>query len=401
MAPRGSRIAAGLLAGSMALAGCVRPLRPVPARPDGVAAACVPAGGWVAPATRRALLPRTVIARSLRRRIVLLGERHDAADHHRWQLSTLAALHALRPDVVVGFEAFPRRVQPVLDRWTAGTLDEETFLAETAWEEVWGYDPALYLPLFHFARLGRLPMVGLNVDRTLVARVGAQGLASIPERDREGIGVPAPARPEYLRLLADAYASHEPAGRRPSDEAGLRRFVEAQLLWDRAMAEALAAAVRERPSALVVGMIGSGHLERRFGVPHQLAALGLHEVTVLLPWDTDRHCGELAADLADAVFGIDSRRTADPPPPPRLGVTLAADTDRLRVTRVEADSLAARAGMRAGDVVLEAAGLPLRTPGDLRRLVRRQAPGTWLPLRVRRGAVERTLVAKFPPERIR
>lgn len=395
------RFGAGILAAT-ALAGCAHLPATPPSHPLAgveVGGSCVPAGWWIEPATRERLSSRRVVERSLRSRIVLLGERHDAADDHRWQLHTVAALHALRPDLVVGFEAFPRGVQPVLDRWTAGALDERTLLAETDWERVWGHDPALYLPLFHFARLGRLPMLALNVDRALVAKVGELGFDAVAAEERERIGAPAPASPEYRRLLRDVFDSHRPDGRPARDQVAEARFIEAQLTWDRAMAEALATAARERPSALVVGLIGSGHLERRFGVPRQLAALGIREVTVLLPWDTDRDCRDLTPDVADAVFGIGPRADATLGRALRLGVTLAVDgADQLRVTEIEPDGLAARAGVRAGDILVEAAGLPLRTPGDLRRIVRRQAPGTWLPLRVRRGGHERIRIARFPPE---
>lgn len=77
--------------------------------------------------------PRTVSATErltamAARDIVLLGEYHDEDDHHRWQVQTLAALHLLRPNMVIGFEMFPRRMQPVLDRWVAGALSVKEFL---------------------------------------------------------------------------------------------------------------------------------------------------------------------------------------------------------------------------------------------------------------------------------
>ena len=122
---------------------------------------CVAAGTWRVPAGAR-LDAKEVIASAARGSIVLLGEVHDNAEHHRWQLQTLAALHALRPDMVIGFEMFPRRLQPVLDRWVAGALDTESFLVESEWFDVWGFDPELYLPLFHFCRQQRVPMQALN-----------------------------------------------------------------------------------------------------------------------------------------------------------------------------------------------------------------------------------------------
>jgi uncharacterized iron-regulated protein len=355
--------------------------------------ACVPPARWVTPASRLERTTPEVIVRAARSRIVLLGELHDRSDHHRWQLQTIAELAALRPTLVLGFEMFPRRVQPVLDRWVAGQLDARTFLREADWTEVWGFPPEQYLSLFEFARLNRVPMRALNVDRALVARVGREGWAAIPASEREGVSDPTPATPAYEAMLIEALAAH--AGQH-NDEAARRRFVEAQLTWDRALAEGLAQAARDHPHALVVGVMGSGHLEHGHGVPHQLAALGLGDVTVLLPWDTDRDCAALVPDLADAVFGIAPAATGAETRP-RLGVTLEPAAGGVRVATVSPGSVAARAGLRPGDVVVQAAGLAVASPADLRAVVDRQAPGTWLPLRVRRAGHERQVVVRFEP----
>ena len=56
------------------------------------------------------------------RQVVLLGENHDVAEIHRWQLHVATILRFIRKNVAVGFEMFPRRVQPVLDEWVAGEL---------------------------------------------------------------------------------------------------------------------------------------------------------------------------------------------------------------------------------------------------------------------------------------
>jgi len=354
---------------------------------------CVPVARWMIPASRRQETTPAVIARAARSRIVLLGEYHDRADDHRWQLQTIAALAGRRPAIVLGFEMFPRRVQPVLDRWVAGEIDTATLLRDADWEQVWGFPPALYLPLFDFARLNRVPMRALNVERSLVARVGREGWAAVPAADREGVSDPAPATPDYEAALAEVMAAHGTKG--AGDEASRRRFVEAQLTWDRALAERLAEAAGANPQALVIGVMGSGHLEGGHGVPYQLAALGMHDVTVLLPWDSARDCATLGPDMADAVFGIGP--AADPGADrPKLGVTLAqADRGGARVTEVARGSVGAGAGLRAGDVVVEAAGAPVTSPADLRRVVDVQAPGTWLPLRVRRDGRERQIVARF------
>ena len=55
--------------------------------------------------------------------------------------------------------------------------------------------------------------------------------------------------------------------------------------------------------------------------------------------------------------------------------------------------------LRDGDVVLEIAGRPANQSGDVAGAVQRQAPGTWLPLKVKRGSRHASsYVAKFPPQ---
>jgi uncharacterized iron-regulated protein len=364
---------------------------------------CVPVAAWVMPAAEGAKQVRgdELLAAAARRPVVLLGESHDSAEHHRWQLQTIAALHQLRPHLVLGFEMFPRRVQPALDRWVAGELSEEAFLAQTDWRNVWRFDPQLYLPLFHFARMNRVPMVALNVESALTREIAQKGFDAVAPASREGVGRPAPPSEAYLDWLLPIYGEHARPGaagtRRDRNDPGFRRFVESQQVWDRAMAEALVAAGRRPGGPLVVGVMGSGHIVNGFGVPHQLRDLGVAEVATLLPWDRGGDCKRLVAGLADAVFGV-----AAPPEPaprrPRLGVVVEQAGDGVRVSRVDKGSLAEASGIREGDFVVEVAGQPAKRPDDLVGAVRRQPPGTWLPLRVRRGVDTLELVAKFPPQ---
>lgn len=239
---------------------------------------CVAPGGW-ADASARPVDTAELLRRAAHAPAVLLGERHDSPEHHRWQLHTLVALHALNPNLAIGMEMFPRRVQPALDRWTAGITTESEFLKESEWQKVWGYEASFYLPILHFARMNRIPVIGLNVERSLVSRTAKEGWAAIPPAEREGVGEPAPPPPSYLQRLGEAMAAHGPNQR---ESQGFQRFVEAQSVWDRAMAERIADTHRDT-GRTVVAILGMGHVEGRDGVPHQLAALGIDNALVLLP----------------------------------------------------------------------------------------------------------------------
>jgi uncharacterized iron-regulated protein len=386
------------LALGLLLAACAKPLE-VPIMPKGLA--CPAPGAWLVLADGGRPTQPDFLAGLAGRSVVLLGETHDRAEHHRWQLQVLAGLYARNANLVLGFEAFPRSSQGALNRWAEGELDEKAFLEEARWKEIWGFDPDLYLPLLHFARMNRVPLVALNVERGLARRVAAEGWDAVPEAEREGVGRGKPADAAYLEILAEVYREH-PAYQAEESEAfdfedpGFRSFVEAQLVWDRAMAEALAAARRRPEGPLVVGIVGQGHLMYGHGVPRQLTDLGVADAAVLLPYEAGADCEPPPVDLAEAVFGVDYETPAGPPPP-RLGVRIEAADGGLRVSEVMDGSVAAEAGLQQDDVIEQAAGQPVAQPGELIEIISRQAPGTWLPLAVRRDGETIEIVARFPP----
>ncbi len=379
------------LMAALVLAGCTSVLS-APQGAERPEAGCVPPGVW-AGADARPLDAGALLRRAAAAPAVLLGERHDSPEHHRWQLHTLAALHALNPNLAVGMEMFPRRVQPALDRWSAGLTSEAEFLKESDWRTVWGYDAQLYLPILHFARMNRLPVVALNVERQLVSRTAREGWAAVPPEEREGVGDPAPPPTAYVERLKETMAAHGPTERQAGS---LQRFVEAQSVWDRAMAERIAATHRDT-GRTVVAILGMGHVEGGDGVPHQLAALGLQGAVTLLPWDADRPCDALDGPVAEAVYGLGPTPAAEPPRP-RLGVLLEPAAGGVQVRSVAEGSVAAAAGLTPGDLVVAAAGAPVRQASDLTGVIQRQAPGTWLPLTVMRDQGAHELVAKFPAE---
>src|SRR4051812_17105293 len=65
--------------------------------------ACLAPATWyvMGEAKPRAARESDIVADMAKRDVVLLGEEHDKPDHHQWQLQTLAALHALRPNMAI------------------------------------------------------------------------------------------------------------------------------------------------------------------------------------------------------------------------------------------------------------------------------------------------------------
>ncbi|MEL6962759.1 MAG: ChaN family lipoprotein [Pseudomonadota bacterium] len=387
---------------------------------------CVEIGQWIDPATGLIQAYDQMISNAAESPIVMLGEIHPHIEHHRWQLAVISALHGRRPNMVLGFESFPRAVQPALDRWVAGELSETAFLEEANWSTNWGFDPELYLPLFHFARLHRVPMIALNVERDFVSRIRDEGLENIPEDERRGLTEPKTPVDAYLDSLAETFGQHlnlgseagsqdteaetnegeatntETAPAEPlniKDDPRFQRFVRVQTTWDRAMAQALAEASTREGSPLVVGVLGNGHLERGFGVPYQLTDLGIDNAAVFMPVAPSESCDVYAQEVASGLFVLPPlSQIAGAPSGPKLGVMIETAENQVRVLQVVEDSIAAASDIRDGDLIVEAAGVSLETTSDLIGIVQQQAPGTWLPLSIEREGKIIEIVAKFPAD---
>lgn len=367
---------------------------------------CLVPGAWhgLGQGAPRPLSGAEALALVSDRDIVLLGEKHDEYDHHAWQLQTLAALYALRPQMVIGFEAFPRRAQAVLDQWVAGELTESQFLERSEWDKVWNLPSRLYMPLFQFARINRIPMVALNVDRELTQQITQKGWDGVPAERKEGVSRPALASQAYRDMLFEVYKEHPRAketnaGEVKRTDPDFLHFVDSQTTWDRAMAEALARRLRVAPGSvqpLAVGIIGAGHVRNGYGVPYQLRDLGVTSFATLVPVEAAVGCRMLTAGFADAVFALPTM-PHEAPRKPRLGISLQRTDKGIEVIDVIGGSLAESTGIRKGDVIVSVAGTAVTQIGSVTAAVRLQPAGTWLPMTVRRDGATHELMVKFPP----
>ncbi|WNK20577.1 ChaN family lipoprotein [Halomonas piscis] len=276
--------------------------------PPALAEGCLAPGDWwqhgsVTEASR-------VMARAAAQDVVLIGERHDQMADHRFELHTLAGLAAHRDDIVIGLEMLPRRAQPALDAWVNGELSEDELLRQSRWDETWGFEAAMYLPIFHFARMNRIPLVALNIAPELRRRLADEGFDAVPPAERHGIAPPAAPSPAYRQRLRAVYDAHPL-------ERPFTTFLRAQLAWDTAMADALARA--SAGGKLAVGIMGRGHMQHRDGVAHQLDKRGVHHQMTLLPVPADS-CRPQTPGLADALYMLEAS------PAPKAGFMERLDT---------------------------------------------------------------------------
>ena len=248
----------------------------VPASADGI----VPAGGWLSPearahplagrildtATGATLAPEALRQRIASHRVVLIGEVHDNADHHRLQAELIAGKAAV---VFEHLRADQRSVLDVLETArvdgtpmpTAGELLERLAWSTSGWP-----DANLFAPLFAAALAQRSAIVSGDPARATIREVARAGAAAFDPQDRARLGLDQPlGEARDAHLLDELEASH--CGLMP--RAAFGTMAAAQRYRDAHLADRLAGATAEHMSAALLA--GNGHVRKDRGVPWYLA----------------------------------------------------------------------------------------------------------------------------------
>lgn len=229
-----------------------------------------------------ALSEDTLAERIQKARAIYVGEQHDSPASHRAQLHVLAMAYRIDPSVAVGLEMLPRTLQPQLDAYVVGSVDEAGFLRAVDWPRTWGFDFALYRPIFEFCRAHGVRMHALNAPRALSKAVRQKGVEGLTGDERASLpsGHPWPTPAPHQQMLREVWNHHAkpdpaaPASQQAEREAAFQRFYTAQLIWDEAMSQAVTEIFGERaaPQRLVV-LAGTGHVGRH-AVPERAGRRG-------------------------------------------------------------------------------------------------------------------------------
>lgn len=189
---------------------------------------------------------------------LLLGEKHDNADHHRLQLSVLESLIAADALSGVAFEMIDASRAPKLEGIAGREFGaDEELRTWLEWDEGWEWE--FYSPLLRSSLDAGLPLAAANIDENAVMDI------------YQGEGPPLPEgifdQAAMDKLYADIDESH--CGLLP--ESQFPAMVRVQQTRDIAMANALGSLAGGRGTALLIA--GNYHVRQDLGVPNYLLAL--------------------------------------------------------------------------------------------------------------------------------
>jgi len=298
------------------------------------------------------------------KRVVFIGEQHTRYDHHLTQLEIIRRLHALHPQLAIGMEMFQQPFQQYLDDYVAGSLDEQAMLRATEYYQRWRMDYRHYAPILRYAREHGLPLIALNVPTELSHQVAHVGLDGLDDEDREQLPAEiAPADAAYRQRIKTVFDYH------PNDkEHSFEHFLEAQLLWDEAMAEQAAAYLEEHPDHHLVVIAGNQHIAWGSSIPQRLQRrTQAPAASILNSWN-----GPVKPGLADYLLLPEERLL---PPVGSLGVLLGNGDEQVTIAACARDGACATVGLKAGDRISAIDSNTISNTTDLRLALWDKQPG--------------------------
>lgn len=314
-------------------------------------------------------------------RIIYVGETHDNPASHHQQLTILKAMTERYPGrTSLGMEMFTPSQQPALDRWVAGELSEKDFLRLSRWYSNWSMDFALYRPLLEYARRKRIPVIALNAEKDQVKMLRNRSLEELSAEERAALPRMDFTDPYQSAMIRAYFGGHA------HGEVSMDRFVRIQTLWDETMARNVAAYL-SRPAnrdRRMLVMAGGNHIRYGVGIPRRVfrrlpssyILVGSQEIEV----PESKKSRRMTVDLPDMpMVALDflefTRYEELRGEKVQLGVLLKSVDGRVRVESLLPHSTAARAGIKADDIIVSIDGTAVKEEFDLIYEIKNRKPG--------------------------
>jgi len=280
---------------------------------------------------------------------ILIGEGHRNPVDHKVQQAVLEALSCNGDGLSLGLEMVAVDKQPVLNDFGKGQVAVDGLAKELEWADRWGYPFSFFRGHFETARKNSVPVAGLNAPARVTRKIFREGLDALTDEERaylpREIVPPATAQRAFLDAM---FGMHE--AKDSGNAVQRERFHLVQAIWDSKMAEE-AVRLRRRYDWPVLVIAGAGHVEYGWGIAKRIRWFDPGaRVLSIMPWrggPFDDEAGDLFFYSPDAYQS-------------RMGALLTAQPGGgLLVESVERVSRAAKAGLRPGDVLVDASGVPL------------------------------------------
>ena len=326
--------------------------------------------------------------------ILFIGETHTNLDFHTVQFRVIQELHRAGREVLIGLEMFPTTRQASLDAWSEGLYTEQGFVELADWYTYWGYRWEYYRDIFLYARDNGIRMYGINTPRDIVKAVRMKDFKDLtPEEAEHFLHQVQPATDDQRSMFKGFFAADDALH---MSEQAMEGMLRAQTTWDATMGWNSLKALRKYggADAIMIVLIGSGHVTYGLGAERQTAPYYDGKIASLIPIevfdDDNQPIKTVRASYANFVWGL-------PKPEdtvyPTLGVSLMGKLGErpTQLIQISSGSVAERAGLAVGDVLLSIDGRTVDSAETLRKIIAPTRWGDTITVRIERNGQEQDL----------
>jgi uncharacterized iron-regulated protein len=206
--------------------------------------------------------------------VTFIGEMHDDAVAHYLEVEILRRVAG--PDWALSMEMFERDVQGVVDEYLGGLIDEKDLIASG---RAWSNYRSDYKPLIEIAKEAHMPVIAANAPKRYVDVVSKKGQAGLPALSANAKStlppLPYAAASQAYRERFEREMNQQTGGHgskpMPAHQTESDYTLQAQTLWDAAMADSIAEFLKEHANKHILQINGFFHSEYQQGIPEHLA----------------------------------------------------------------------------------------------------------------------------------
>jgi uncharacterized iron-regulated protein len=231
---------------------------------------------------------------------VLVGEKHDNGDHHRYQSAVVREMFLQGRQPVIVFEMLIASQQAALDAHLADHPGDSKGIGKAVGWEARGWPRwRMYQPITDVALAHDAPLVAGGLDRETTRAVSSQGMEALEEDRVRDLRLDEPIgeamRGGMRNVIYESHCRHLP-------EQMLDPMVNVTLAKDAAMAEAMIGGRAREGSDSALLIAGTGHVRADWGVPFHLRRLAPEARTVAIGL-VEVVAGETDAGVYAAAYG--------------------------------------------------------------------------------------------------
>jgi uncharacterized iron-regulated protein len=208
--------------------------------------------------------------------VIYVGEIHDDAAHHQYELALIRGLLERKANFAIGWEMFDKTQQAVIDAWASQSISLKEMLAKTDFQKHWGIYSPVYEQILQVAGNANVPILALNAPPELTRKISRGERLTAKERALIPTGFVATEK-GYRNFLAMM------GGHPGMNEKDQHLFFDSQNAWDQTMASRILEFKTDNPKVQLVVLTGRGHVSGGYGIPFYVRQKADFKQIILLP----------------------------------------------------------------------------------------------------------------------